>query len=159
VKGRLRREEAVVRELKAVDILLVEDNQDDVEITRRALRKGRVANDLHVVRDGQEALDFLLRQGDYGGDTPRPDLILLDLNLPNMSGLEVLEKTRADDGLSAIPVIVLTASEREEDVLRSYQLGSNTYITKPADFWSLVRAVGILGEYWTAIARLPPKEA
>ncbi len=148
-------------DLKHVHILLVEDNPDDVEITRRAFRKGRIANELHVVRDGQEALDFLFREGDYGGgtDTPRPDLILLDLNLPRVNGIEVLKKIRASGDLSVIPVIMLTVSEREEDVLKSYELGSNTYITKPVEVDKFMRAVEVLGEYWIVIARLPPKAA
>ncbi len=143
--------------LKPVQILLVEDNPDDVEITRRAFRKGRVANDLHVVRDGQEALDFLYRKGDFGIDTPRPDLILLDLNLPKVNGIEVLQKIKSRDGLSTIPVIVLTISGREEDIIKSYELAANTYIEKPVEFDKFVRAMEVLGEYWFLIAELPPR--
>ena len=148
--------------VKPAEILLVDDNPDDVEITLRALRKMRVANKVHVVRDGQEALDFLFREREYYGgraDAPQPDLILLDLNLPKLNGLEVLEKIRASDELSTIPVIVLTVSEREEDIQRSYKLGANTYITKPVDFAKFVHATEILGEYWIVIAKLPPKAA
>ena len=147
--------------LRPAEILLVEDNPDDVEITLRAFRKVRLANTLHVVRDGQEALDFLFREGDYSdrADAPQPDVILLDLNLPKVSGLEVLEKVKASDGLSSIPVIVLTVSEQQEDVRESYKVGANTYITKPVDFEKFVHAMEILGEYWMVIARLPPKEA
>jgi CheY-like chemotaxis protein len=147
--------------LKAAEILLVEDNLDDVEITLRAFRKARVANTVHVVRDGQEALDFLFREGDHGdrADAPQPDVILLDLNLPKVNGLEVLEKIRASDGLSTIPVIVLTVSERQEDVNKSYKLGANTFITKPVDFEKFAHAMEVLGEYWMVIAKLPPKEA
>lgn len=146
--------------LKPAEILLVEDNLDDVDITLRAFRKVRVANTVHVVRDGQEALDFLFREGDYGdrADAPQPDVILLDLNLPKVNGLEVLDKIRASDGLSTIPVIVLTVSEGQEDVGKSYKLGANTYITKPVDFEKFVHAMEILGEYWMVIAKLPPKE-
>ena len=142
-------------------ILLVEDNPDDVEITRRALTRSRLANDLHVTRDGQEALDFLFRLGQYGNgaDTPRPDLILLDLNLPKVNGIEVLERIRANEHVSIIPVIMLTASEREEDVARSYKLGSNTYISKPVEFEKFLHAIELIGEYWIVVATLPPKAA
>ena len=145
--------------LKPVQILLVEDNPDDVEITRRALSLGRIANDLHVTRDGQEALDFLFRQGQYGADTPRPDLILLDLNLPKVNGIEVLERIKTKDGLCSIPVIMLTVSNRDEDVAKSYKLGSNTYIQKPVEFDKFFHAIEALGEYWIIIATLPPKAA
>ena len=145
--------------LKPINVLLVEDNPDDVEITRRALSLGRIANDLQVARDGQEALDFLLRQGQYGADTPRPDLILLDLNLPKVNGLEVLERIKTKDGLCSIPVIMLTVSNRDEDVARSYKLGSSTYIQKPVEFDKFFHAIEVLGEYWIIIATLPPKEA
>ena len=147
--------------LRPAEILLVEDNPDDVEITLRAFHKVRLANTVHVVRDGQEALDFLFREGDYSdrADAPQPDVILLDLNLPKVSGLEVLEKVKASDGLSSIPIIVLTVSEQQEDVRESYKLGANTFITKPVDFEKFVHAMEILGEYWMVIARLPPKEA
>jgi two-component system response regulator len=146
--------------LKPAEILLVEDNLDDVEITLRAFRKVRVANTVHVVRDGQEALDFLFRDGGHGdrADAPQPDVILLDLNLPKVNGLEVLDKIRASDGLSTIPVIVLTVSEQQQDVHKSYKLGANTFITKPVDFEKFVHAMEILGEYWMVIAKLPPKE-
>jgi CheY-like chemotaxis protein len=147
--------------LRAAQILLVEDNPDDVEITRRALTRSRLANDLHVTRDGQEALDFLFRLGRYGNgaDTPRPDLILLDLNLPKVNGIEVLERIRANEHVSIIPVIMLTASEREEDVARSYKLGSNTYISKPVEFEKFLHAIELIGEYWIVVATLPPKAA
>jgi CheY-like chemotaxis protein len=147
--------------LKPAEILLVEDNLDDVEITLRAFRKVRVANTVHVVRDGHEALDFLFREGDYSdrADAPQPDVILLDLNLPKVNGLEVLDKIRASDGLSTIPVIVLTVSEQQQDVHKSYKLGANTFITKPVDFEKFVHAMEVLGEYWMVIAKLPPKEA
>jgi len=115
-----------------------------------------VAIDLHVVRDGQEALEVLFREGDYGTDTPRPDLILLDLNLPKVNGLEVLRRVRASEALSTIPVIMLSASDRDEDVVKSYEVGANTYILKPVEFEKFQHAIEVLGEYWTAIARLPP---
>jgi len=139
------------------EILLVEDNPDDVEITLRAFRKVHVDSRVHVVRDGQEALDLLFRKGEHSdrAEVAQPDLILLDLNLPKVTGPEVLEKIRASDELSTMPVIVLTVSEREEDIQRSYELGANTYITKPVDFAKFVHATEILGEYWMVIARLP----
>lgn len=145
--------------LRSAQILLVEDNEDDVEITRRAFKKARVANELHIVRDGQEALDFLFHEGEYGADTPTPDLILLDLNLPKVNGMEVLEKMKAADHLSNIPVIMLTVSDRAEDVNKSYQLGSNTFIQKPVEFEKFIRAIEVLGEYWIVIAKLPAKAA
>ena len=137
---------------KPVRILLVEDNPDDVLITQRALARSRVANELHIVRDGQEALDFLF---DQGPDATRPDLILLDVNLPRVNGMEVLEQIRRDDNLAVIPVIMLTASDREEDIVRSYRLGSNTYIQKPVEFAKFLQALDVLGQYWIVIAKLP----
>jgi CheY-like chemotaxis protein len=142
-----------VENYKPVKILLVEDNPDDVLITRRALAKSRVANELYVVRDGQEALEYLL--GGDEADAPRPDLILLDVNLPRVNGMEVLERIRRDDDLAVIPVIMLTASDREEDVVKSYRLGSNTYIQKPVEFEKFLQALEVLGQYWIVIAKLP----
>ncbi|MEX2247903.1 MAG: response regulator [Dehalococcoidia bacterium] len=140
---------------KPVQILLVDDNPDDVLITQRGMERSHVANTMHVARDGQEAIDFLFRQGQYGPDTPRPDLILLDVNLPKANGLEVLERIRDNRELAAIPVIMLTASDRDEDVLRSYQLGSNTYIQKPVEFEKFLHALEVFGQYWIVIAKLP----
>ena len=140
---------------KPVQILLVEDNPDDVEITKRALAKSRVANELHVVRDGQDALDFVFHRGEFGA-AQRPDLILLDVNLPRVNGMEVLESIRTDERTSVIPVIMLTASDREEDVVKSYKLGSNTYIQKPVEFAKFLTALDVLGQYWIVIAKLPP---
>ncbi len=139
---------------KPVQILLVEDNPDDVEITKRALARSRVANDLHVVRDGQEALDFVFQRG-ASAAAPRPDLILLDVNLPRVNGMEVLQAIRQDDRTTVIPVIMLTASDREEDVVKSYRLGSNTYIQKPVEFAKFLAALDVLGQYWIVIAKLP----
>ena len=151
----------IAQNLKPAEILLVEDNPDDVDITLRAFHKMRVANTLHVVRDGQEALDFLFCEGEYSGRAglPRPDLVLLDLNLPKVDGPEVLAKIRASDGLSTMPVIVLTVSERQEDIQGSYKLGANTYITKPVDFAKFIHAVEVLREYWIVIAKLPSRAA
>jgi CheY-like chemotaxis protein len=142
-----------MEKFKPVQILLVEDNPDDVEITRRALSKSRVANELHVVRDGQEAIDYLF--GQDAKPNAHPDLILLDVNLPKVNGMEVLEKIRSDDELAVIPVIMLTASDREEDIVRSYRLGSNTYIQKPVEFAKFLHALDVLGQYWIVIAKLP----
>jgi DNA-binding response OmpR family regulator len=113
-----------------------------------------VANELYVVRDGQEALEYLFHTPD-DPDTPRPDLILLDVNLPRVNGMEVLEQIRHDDDLAVIPVIMLTASDREEDVVKSYRLGSNTYIQKPVEFAKFLQALDVLGQYWIVIAKLP----
>ena len=144
---------------KAIKLLLVEDNPDDVEIAIRALHKSRQINDIRVVRDGEEALRLLLREGDQDIEPFRPDLILLDLNLPKVSGFDVLERIKTSDGLSSIPVIVLTVSEREEDIARAYQLGANTYITKPVDFVKFTHAIDTLWEYWMVIAKLPLQAA
>jgi CheY-like chemotaxis protein len=143
-------------ELNAISILLVEDNPDDVEITRRALEKGRVINDLIVARDGQEALDIL--SAAKNGEARCPGLILLDLNLPKVDGREVLEKIKADPKLKRIPVVVLTVVTREEDVVRSYDLGVNTFISKPVGFQEFIKVVTTIKEYWLLIATLPPLE-
>jgi CheY-like chemotaxis protein len=142
--------------LSPVNILLVEDNPNDVEITVRALKKGQVRNELIVARDGQEALDILF--GRRNGQARKPGLILLDLNLPKVNGHEVLEKIKADPELRRIPVIVLTASTREEDIVRSYDLGVNTFISKPVEFKDFIRMVTTIKEYWIVIATLPPAE-
>ena len=143
---------------EAIEILLVEDNPDDVEITQRALGKIRLANRLHVVRDGEEALKFLRHQGEFEdhAESPRPDLILLDLNLPKVNGKEVLAAIRHDENLATIPVIMLTASSRDEDVVESYRLGTNTFIQKPVEFDKFLHALDVIGEYWMVIAKLPP---
>ncbi len=141
-----------------VKILLVEDNVQDIEITQRAFAKGRVRNELTVVRDGEEAIDYLYHRGKYQdpATSPRPGMILLDLNLPKIGGLEVLQQIKKDDQLRPIPVIVLTVSQREEDVVRSYDLGVNTYIQKPVEFDNFMRVVNAMHEYWVLIATLPP---
>ncbi|TMB95534.1 MAG: response regulator [Chloroflexi bacterium] len=141
------------QDLKAVHILLVEDNPQDVEITRRALEKGQVRNRLTVARDGQEALDILYQLRD--GDGRLPGLILLDLNLPRVSGIEVLEAVKSDADLRRIPVIVLTTSTREEDVVKTYDLGVNTFISKPVRFEEFIKVVSTIQEYWIVIATLP----
>lgn len=142
--------------LAPVSILLVEDNPNDVEITVRALKKGQVRNELIVARDGQEALDILY--GRRNGKARKPGLILLDLNLPKVNGHEVLKQIKADTKLRRIPVIVLTASTREEDVVRSYELGVNTFISKPVEFEDFIKVVTTIQDYWLIIATLPPLE-
>jgi two-component system, chemotaxis family, response regulator Rcp1 len=146
-----------VRDSKPFRILLAEDNLDDVEITRRALRAAPVATELHVARDGQEALDFLFRRNGYGPDTPRPDLILLDLNMPRVNGFRVLKKIKGTEALVAIPVIVLTTSAREEDIVNSYKLNANTYVRKPEEFDKFKHIIEALEEYWFVIAYLSPE--
>ncbi len=141
--------------MKRLKILLVEDNPDDVKITQRTLKKGNLKDELHVVNDGQQALDFLGQRGDFS-DAPRPDLIFLDLNLPKLSGLEVLEQIKADERLRRIPVIVLTVSKREEDRIRAYDSGASSYIQKPASSSEFIRAINTVRDYWE-VAELPPE--
>ncbi|MGD9647428.1 MAG: response regulator [Pirellulales bacterium] len=142
---------------KAVEILLVEDNPGDVRLTLEALHEGKVKNNLVVARDGEEALAVLRRQGPHAG-APRPDLILLDLNLPKKDGREVLAEIKADDDLKCIPVVVLTTSKSEEDVLRSYQLNANCYITKPVDLEQFIRVVRAIEDFWLTLVVLPHVE-
>ncbi|ELY73089.1 response regulator [Natrinema pallidum] len=137
-------------------ILLVEDNPGDVRLTKEAFKQGRIENDLHVVSDGTEALDFLGRQGPYT-DVPHPDLVLLDLNLPGKDGEEVLEELKADPALRSIPVIVLTSSRAEEDVVKSYELHANAYLTKPVDPDEFIETVRAFEKFWFSVVRLPPE--
>lgn len=137
-----------------IDILLVEDDPGDELMTREAFEDNKIGNTLHVAHDGQEALDFLYRQGEYA-DAPRPDLILLDLNLPKYDGRQVLEKIKADPELSHIPVVVLTTSAAEEDILRSYKLHANAYVTKPVDLDQFVAAIKQIDEFFVQVVRLP----
>ena len=139
------------------DILLVEDNPGDVRLTEEAFREGNIANTLHVVDDGIEALEFLHRHGDYA-DAPRPDIILLGLNLPRKNGEEVLEEISEDRELLRIPVIVLTSSEAEADVMRSYDLRANAYLTKPVDPDVFVDTVRAFEQFWLSIVRLPSRD-
>jgi chemotaxis family two-component system response regulator Rcp1 len=138
-----------------VDILLVEDNPGDVRLTLEALNEGRISNRLHVARDGEEAIAFVRRQGVHAG-APRPDLILLDLNLPRKDGREVLEELKNDPDLHRIPVIVLTTSSAEQDILRSYDLHANCFISKPIGYDDFITAVRSLENFWLRIVRLPP---
>jgi CheY-like chemotaxis protein len=135
-------------------ILLVEDNDDDILITKRAFEKGHVTNPVVVVRDGDEALDYVFRRGPFVG-APRPALVLLDLNLPRVDGFTVLRTIKGDPDVRSIPVVILTTSKREEDVLRSYTGHANTYIEKPVEFDRFVQVVNTLNIYWLLTARLP----
>lgn len=137
-----------------IDILLVEDSPADVDLTREALDDAKVRNTLHVVSDGVAALDFLRRAGDYA-DAPRPDLILLDLNLPKKDGREVLADIKADLSLRRIPVVVLTTSEAEQDILRSYDLHANCYVTKPVDLEQFISVIKSIENFWLVIVKLP----
>jgi CheY-like chemotaxis protein len=139
---------------KPIEILLVEDNPGDVRLTQEALREGKIGNSLHVVEDGESAMAFVRREGEFAG-MPRPDLILLDLNLPRMDGREVLAQIKADPDLKRIPVVVLTTSRAEEDVLKAYELNANCYITKPVDFEQFIKVVSAVEEFWLTIVRLP----
>ena len=139
-----------------IQILLVEDSPSDVELTVEAMREAKVANELHVVVDGVDAMEFLRREGQHA-KAPRPDLVLLDLNLPRKDGKEVLAEIKADPLLRPIPVAVLTTSKAESDVLRSYQLGANCFITKPVGLPEFLEVIQAIEEFWLTIVRLPPK--
>lgn len=141
---------------KVVDILLVEDNPGDVRLAREALKESKVRNKLYVVDDGVEAMAFLRQQGKYMG-SPRPDLILLDLNLPRKSGREVLAEVKTDENLKRIPIVVLTVSRAEEDIVRCYDHHANCYITKPLDFNQFMEVTKSIDDFWLTIVRLPPK--
>jgi len=139
---------------RPIDILLVEDDQGDILITTEALEQSKLANNLHIVENGEEAVAFLRREGEYA-DAVRPDLILLDLNLPRRDGREVLAEIKSDPELRRIPVVVLTTSSAEEDVLRSYDLHANAYITKPVDFANFVNVVRQVDDFFFTVVRLP----
>ncbi|HUZ74958.1 MAG TPA: response regulator [Stellaceae bacterium] len=141
---------------RPIEILLVEDNAGDVRLTREALRDGHVHNNLTVAKDGVEALAMMRREPEHG-EAPRPDLVLLDLNLPRMDGRQVLAELKNDPELRRIPVVVLTTSKAEEDVLRSYDLHANSYITKPVDLDQFMKVVQTINEFWLTIVTLPGK--
>jgi len=136
--------------IKPIEILLVEDDPDDIELTKKALKSGKIINNLHVVRDGQEALDYLYRQGAYSveGLARRPGLILLDIKLPKVDGLEVLKIIKSDPHLLRIPVVMLTTSRQEQDILTSYNNHANSYIEKPVEFDVFVKTIRNVGLYW-----------
>ncbi|ORW33705.1 two-component system response regulator [Mycobacterium paraense] len=140
--------------VRAIEILLVEDDPGDELITREAFEHNKLKNNLHVAHDGEEGLDFLYRRGQYEG-APRPDLILLDLNLPKYDGRQLLEKVKSDPDLARIPVVVLTTSSAEEDILRSYELHANAYVTKPVDLDQFMSAVRQIDEFFVQVVRLP----
>jgi CheY-like chemotaxis protein len=141
--------------MKVIEILLVEDNPGDARLTREALAMSQLRSNLHLARDGEEALAFLRHEGRFA-DAPAPDLILLDLNLPRRSGREVLEEVKKDVALMHIPVVVLTSSQAEEDIMRSYQLHANCFITKPVDFEQLNKVVQGIEQFWFTLVTLPP---
>jgi two-component system, chemotaxis family, response regulator Rcp1 len=141
---------------RPVEILLVEDNPGDVRLTREALREGKVRNNLAVAVDGVEAIAYLRKAGEYV-NAVRPDLILLDLNLPRKDGREVLEEIKADPALRHIPVVVLTSSQAEEDIVRAYDLHANCYVTKPVDLDQFIRVVESIEDFWFTIVKLPPE--
>jgi CheY-like chemotaxis protein len=141
-------------EERRIEVLLVEDDPGDVVMTREAFQDYKVRNQLHVVNDGTEAMAFLRQEGQFAG-RPRPDLVLLDLNLPKMDGREVLEAIKSDPDLASIPVVVLTTSENEDDVLRSYSLHANAYVTKPVDFEQFIDVVRQIDDFFISVVRLP----
>ena len=141
---------------KPIEILLVEDNEGDVGLIEEVFEEAKIRNKLHVVGDGEEAMLFLHGKGKFSG-SPRPDIILLDLNLPNKDGREVLKEVKEDSSLKNIPVVVLTTSGNEKDILRAYDLHANAYTTKPLDFNQFIKVVESIGNFWLEIVRLPTK--
>lgn len=146
-----------MNEARPVDILLVEDNPGDVRLTKEALKDAKVLNEIYVARDGVEAIEFLQRKGKFS-NMPLPDLILLDLNLPKKDGKEVLAEIKEDAILKHIPVVVLTTSKTDEDIIKTYNLHANAYITKPVDLNRFAEIIHVLNEFWFSIVKLPPKE-
>jgi two-component system response regulator len=144
--------------MESKTILLVEDNLDDVELTLHALKKNNIKNDVTVANDGAEALDYLFGTGKYSGRdlTSMPTVILLDLKLPKMDGLEVLRRLRANERTKFLPVVILTSSKEEQDIIRGYSLGVNSYVRKPVDFNQFAEAVSNLGLYWLLLNEMPP---
>lgn len=139
---------------RPIEILLVEDNPADIRLTVEGLKEAKVANNLHAVMDGNEALDFLFRQGRHDA-APRPDLVLLDLNLPGIDGREVLRQVKQDPALRAIPVVVITSSEAEADIIKSYESHANCFISKPIDFEGFLHVVRSIENFWFTVVKLP----
>jgi two-component system response regulator len=144
-------------QIRPAEVLLVEDDPGDEMMTREAFEDNKIGNSLHVVRDGLEALDFLYKRGAYEG-APTPDLILLDLNLPKYDGRQVLEKVKSDADLAMIPVVVLTTSAAEEDILRSYKLHANAYVTKPVDLDQFMAAIRQIDDFFVTVVKLPGRQ-
>ncbi|MBJ7329135.1 MAG: response regulator [Solirubrobacteraceae bacterium] len=142
--------------VEPIDVLLVEDDPGDIVLIQEAFEHNKVQNRLAIVRDGIEAVGYLRQDGEYA-DTPRPDLVLLDLNLPRKDGREVLAEIKSDENLAMIPIVVLTTSEAEEDILRSYQLHANAYVTKPVDFDRFIEVVRQIDEFFVSVVKLPPE--
>jgi CheY-like chemotaxis protein len=142
---------------KEIKILMVEDNQGDILLTLEALKEAKINNHIDVVKDGEAAIQYLKKEGEYK-DVETPDLILLDINLPKMNGLEVLEELKRDDSLKVIPVVILTTSDSEKDVFESYQKHANCYITKPVNFANFMEVVQKIKDFWIDIVRLPVKD-
>jgi CheY-like chemotaxis protein len=145
-----------------ITILICDDDEDDRMLTQQALEDAHISNELRFVEDGEQLLDYLYQRGQFAGETgkaPRPGLILLDLNMPKMDGREALQRIKSDATLIEIPVVVLTTSGLDADVIRSYRLGVNSFITKPVTFSGLVEAMNVLGRYWLEIVELPPAAA
>ena len=145
-----------------ITILICDDDDDDRALTRQALEDAHISNNLRFVEDGEQLLDYLHQRGEYSGETgaaPRPGLILLDLNMPKMDGREALQRIKEDPTLVDIPIVILTTSGLDLDIIRSYQLGVNSFITKPVTFSGLVDAMNVLGRYWLEIVELPPVPA
>lgn len=140
----------------SINILLVEDNEGDAHLTQEALRRAKVRNNVHIVTDGAEAMTFLRNEPPFT-DAARPDLVLLDLNLPGMDGREVLEAMKGDPRLRTIPVVVVTSSEAEQDIVRTYELNANCYVTKPVDLQQFLHVIGSVGDFWLDIVKLPGK--
>ena len=146
------------KDWRPIEILLIEDNPGDVDLTKEALQDAKVRNRLNVVDDGAKAVDFLFKKGEYA-DAPRPDIILLDLNLPKKDGRQVLKEIKADPRLAEIPVVILTTSQADEDILRSYQLHANCYITKPVDFKQFMLVVKSIEDFWLTVVKLPTRKS
>jgi len=142
--------------VKPIDILLVDDDKGDVLLTTKALQQGKLCNTIHIAGDGVEAMDFLCRRGEYR-DAPRPDLILLDLNMPRKDGREVLEEMKQDAALRTIPIVILTTSDADQDILRSYHLHANSYVTKPVGMEKFINVVSEIKGYWFSVVKLPPR--
>jgi CheY-like chemotaxis protein len=141
---------------KPIDILLVEDSKGDIGLIEEVFEEAKIKNNLHIAEDGEEAILFLNNQGPFS-DAPRPDIILLDLNLPKKDGREVLQEVKEDDNLKNIPIVVLTTSKAEEDILRSYNLHANAYVTKPVDFNQFIKVIKTIEDFWLQIVKLPSK--